>query len=201
MTGHLFAIEGIDGSGKSVTSKLVVDSLGRLGQDAVYFREPTSESGAGKIVRHYLENQINIDPNELLPLFITDRLYDVRHNIAPALANGKLVVMDRYFISNCVYEHTARNPWQRTMKTNRKLFPEPEIIFILNPGLEVCEERLNIRGETKSQYETREELVRTNELYLEIAKEDNGNYIIVTNLETPVEVATEIVGKIVKCIF
>jgi thymidylate kinase len=196
MPGHLFAIEGCDGSGKTTTAKLVVDTLCQTGHDAVYFREPTSESGAGKIVRHYLENQINIDPNELLPLFITDRVYDVTHNINPALAKGKLVVMDRYYISNCVYEHTERNPWQTTMKTNRKLFPEPEIIFILNPGLKVCKERLNTRGGAKSQYETHEELSRTNELYMEITREDDGNYIIVTNLGTPVEVSAEIVGNI-----
>lgn len=179
--GILFSIEGIDGSGKTTVAVQTVEILNNMGYDAIYLREPTNESPSGIQVRKYLDNHIKIDENALMDMFVNDRHWDLEHNIAPALAAGKIVVMDRYFISNAVYENSYLWPWKKIMERNRKFFVEPQIIFILNPGVEECWKRIVLRGQPISQYETKSELWRTQEIYDDILKNDDGNYVVINN--------------------
>jgi thymidylate kinase len=195
--GHLFVIEGIDGSGKSSTAAEVVRMLREVGYSVAALREPTYESEAGKTVRAYLDNNEEIPGNDLINLFIADRVWDVQHNIKPALDAGNIVVMDRYFLSNSVYECSGEYPWKRLMKMNRSEgFPEPDIWFILDPGVGRAFTRLIDRGSKPSQYETRVELEKHDMLYKEIAAEDLGNYVFIYNGRPIEEVANEIVNEI-----
>ena len=95
--GYLFSIEGIDGSGKTTTAKTLVNfiNISFIEDGAVYFREPTSESDAGRKVRSYLDEHQHIADNELIDLFVADREYDVTNNIQPALDKQKIVVLDQ----------------------------------------------------------------------------------------------------------
>lgn len=180
MINGFFAIEGIDGSGKSTVAVQVVDMLNAQGHNAVYLREPTYDSEAGRTVRNYLDNHVKIDGNELLELFIADRRYDVEKNILPALRADKTVIMDRYFLSNAVYEHSDDFMWWQILNINRCRFPEPDMWFFLNPGVELAWARIILRGEAISQYETVAELKRTQQLYEEaITCDTHGKYITI----------------------
>jgi dTMP kinase len=199
--GLLVSLEGCDGSGKTSVASTIVDILNRLGYDATYLREPTNESASGIQVRQYLDNHITIDENALMDLFINDRFYDMEHNITPALEAGKIVVMDRYYISNAVYEHSDLWPWQKIMERNRKYFIEPAAVFILRPGVETCWSRIVLRGDPISQYETKSELWRTQEIYDDIAKNDTGNYIIIdSNDKLPYQTSLEIIDHILELV-
>lgn len=197
----MFSIEGCDGSGKTSVAGNIVEILNNMGYDAVYLREPTYQSPAGIEVRRYLDNHISIDENALMDLFINDRIWDTEHNIKPALEAEKIVIMDRYFISNAVYEHSATWPWQRIMERNRELFIQPDAVFILRPGVETCWTRLILRGQPISQYETKDELRRTQEIYDEIVKNDSGKYIVIDdNNKHAWQTALEIIDHIFECI-
>jgi dTMP kinase len=201
VTGFLFAICGIDGSGKSTVAYQLVDILKSAGYDAIGLSEPTYQSKAGRTVRKFLDDHIPINGNELLDLFIKDRTYDVETNIVPALNDNKIVIMDRYITSSAVYEASDELSWKEILRINRsRLFPEPDVIFVLTPGVEVAWARIILRGEQISQYETKTELYRTQALYDEICLNDKrGHYInIDSSGDKPHETAQNIYGHIVK---
>jgi dTMP kinase len=178
----------------------VSDILNKNGYESVIFSEPTYESKAGKTARHHLDDHIPINGNELLKLFMDDRLYDTEKNIDPALKLGKIVLMDRYFLSSCAYEANLDCPWQKVMKLNRARFIEPDIWFVLTPGVECAWSRLVLRGQPLSQYESKSEMYRLQDIYDEIIENDPiGNYIrIDSSGDKPYETAQTIYKHIKK---
>jgi thymidylate kinase len=196
--GTIVAIEGSDGSGKTSTAKRVVDLLHKDGHDAIYLKEPTNESGAGKLITYYLKHNIKIENGELISLFMTDRIYDVQHNIEPALKENKIVVLDRYFLSTACYEGIEGANWENILRRNRVFSPEPNVWFILLPSVSECERRLDTRGGHRSQYDTLKEISRVRDMYQTIVDTDRvGNYVVLkTGGWSLDDVASEIVNKI-----
>ncbi len=101
--GCLVSIEGIDGAGKSTQIRLLDEWLRRSGIDAVILKEPT-DGVYGRQIRQNAAAHKPVSPEEEMRLFMLDRREDVRHNILPALVAGKLVIMDRYYLSNIAYQ-------------------------------------------------------------------------------------------------
>jgi thymidylate kinase len=103
--------------------------------------------------------------------------------------------MDRYMTSSAVYEASDERSWKDILAMNRsRLFPEPDIIFVLNPGVEVAWARIVLRGEGISQYETKTELYRTQDLYDEVCANDKrGTYVCIDSSgDKPYETAQTI---------
>ena len=97
--GALIALEGIDGSGKSVVSDRLTEYFGSRGYDVLQLREPTDGPWGRKIRTRATSGQGRASPRDELDLFVRDRREDVTQNILPALAAGKLVIIDRYYYS------------------------------------------------------------------------------------------------------
>ena len=197
MSGYLMVMEGCDGCGKSTIAAFITDILNKTGYDAVSFSEPTYDSRAGRTVRKYLDEHTHIEGNELIKLFMEDRAYDLRCNILPAMKKGKIVIMDRYWLSTVAYEANENFHWKKILHMNREKFLEPDITFILNPSVEVCWKRILLRGRPISQYETKDELWRTQAIYDEVIANDQlGNYIIINSEHHAHETSQEIIAAI-----
>ncbi len=107
-TGLFLTLEGIDGSGKSTQMRLLAEALRREGHEVVMTFEP-GDTNIGRIVRQaVLELHENVDPMAEILLFASDRAQHVQHLIRPALAEGKIVISDRYADSTRVYQGVAR---------------------------------------------------------------------------------------------
>jgi dTMP kinase len=70
-------------------------------------------------------------------LFLEDRRIDVRDNIAPALARGAIVVMDRYYLSSVVYQGALGLDPEMILAQNEAIAPRPALtlIFDLDPAV------------------------------------------------------------------
>lgn len=103
--GHLVAIEGNNGVGKSTQIQLVAERLRAAGHDVVLVQEPGS-SDLGVHLRKILKDQREIKLNyttELL-LFGAQRDDMYRKVIRPALDAGKVVLADRSYFSTYAFQ-------------------------------------------------------------------------------------------------
>jgi len=103
----LVTFEGVDGSGKSTQTELLRDWLQEQGRDVVTTREPGG-TPLGERVRELLLDGDAIAPWTEAALFAAARAELVERVIGPALAEGSVVVCDRYLDSSLAYQGIAR---------------------------------------------------------------------------------------------
>ncbi len=113
--GKLIVFEGAEGAGKSTQIRLLAERLTTARVSSVSLREPGG-TPAGDAIRDILlhrEHEIT-DAAEAL-LFMASRAELIAREILPSLAAGKLVLLDRFFLSTYAYQIFGRG------------LPEPEI--------------------------------------------------------------------------
>ena len=106
MTGYI-AIEGVDGAGKSTVASAVTARLRSLGRAAELVREPGGTS-LGEDIRHVLLHGDAMTPWAEALLFAAQRAQLAATVIAPALAEGTMVVTDRSYYSSLAYQGGGR---------------------------------------------------------------------------------------------
>lgn len=110
--GKLIAIEGIDGSGKRTQLELLEKALISAGHSVYSTGFPQYDSWFGKMVGQFLNGDFGaletVDPHFTALLYAGDR-FEAKPRLAAALAEGKIVLADRYIGSNLAHQ-TARVP-------------------------------------------------------------------------------------------
>lgn len=129
--GLLVVFEGIDGTGKSTQARGLVRRLRARGLDAGYFREPT-RGRWGREIKRRARIAGSLTPEEELDLFLRDRREDVERNLLPALAEGLIVVLDRYYFSTIAYQGAKGLDPERIRRLNERFAPKPDLVFILD---------------------------------------------------------------------
>jgi len=195
--GILVAIEGIDGVGKTTQSIRLVERLKALGFNAVRFFEPTNETPEAQQIRRTLEHSSRKKPSDLVDLFLADRRHDVETHVMPALLEKKIVVMDRYFLSTAAYQSDSR-PWQEILEMNREFAPEPDINFIINWPADIAMTLIEKRDNGLTAFENETALINVRGRYLEMAREDSGNYVVVEKIADEEDVCDEILDILLK---
>ena len=100
--------EGIEGSGKTTQIQGAAQILKDRGQDCVITREPGG-TAIGEKIRAILLDPENkgIDPLTEVLLYTADRAQHLKEIIMPSLAEGKVVLCDRYFDATVAYQGFA----------------------------------------------------------------------------------------------
>lgn len=107
--GAFLSVEGLDGSGKGTQIERLADALDRWGFEVVRTREPGG-TPIGEKIRGILldrENTAMEDETEAL-LYAAARAQLVRELIRPAVADGKVVLCDRFLDSSVAYQGGGR---------------------------------------------------------------------------------------------
>jgi dTMP kinase len=118
MPGKLIAVEGIDGSGKTVQSHLLLERLHKEGRPAETIKFPRrKETFFGKMVERYLHGEFgsakDVNPHLAAVLYAGDR-YEEKGRINKWLQEGKVVIARRYVDSNKAHQGGKfDNPQQR----------------------------------------------------------------------------------------
>ena len=100
--------EGIDGVGKSTQLDLLQSWLEGRGREVIRTLEPGGTE-LGQEIRHLLlHRKGDVSARAEALLYAADRAHHVATKIRPALAQGKVVLSDRYFDSSVAYQGAAR---------------------------------------------------------------------------------------------
>ena len=110
MSGLFVTFEGVDGSGKSLMLKLAAQKLRSLGYDVLCTMEPGGSPLGQKLRSIILDSPYgSVDPRSEALLYAADRALHVANVIKPALAEGRVVLCDRYEDSSYAYQGGGRN--------------------------------------------------------------------------------------------
>jgi dTMP kinase len=101
--GFFIVLDGIDGSGKTVHSKVLCEQLRNLKYDAVYTTEP-SNSPMGQFIEQKILRETKVAPQIEALLFAADRFHHLTFEVIPMLDANKIVVSDRYVYASLAYQ-------------------------------------------------------------------------------------------------
>lgn len=144
--GKFIVIDGPDGCGKTVQTKLLVDWLKEKGVAVEALREPGG-TAIGEKIRQILLNPEHIAMNTTteVMLYMAARVQLWEEKIAPALKENKCVVLDRWLSSTCAYQGYAGGfSIDNVIKiaTDCLKRPWPDLTVILDVDLETAAKRL-----------------------------------------------------------
>lgn len=133
--GLFVVLEGPDKSGKSTQARLLVERLRAQGHPVVHTREPGGTSFAEEVRRILLSTEHRVTPVAELLLYEASRAQHTEERLRPALAEGGVVVCERYTLSTTVYQGHARGLDMKTVETANKLATgglRPDVTFVLD---------------------------------------------------------------------
>lgn len=108
MNEKLIIFEGGDGTGKSTQARMLCRHLEVRGRRFVHLREPGSTDLGERIRRILLqinpEESVEMSAKAELLLYMASRAQLFEEKVAPALAKGQLVVLERSYFSTYAYQ-------------------------------------------------------------------------------------------------
>ena len=145
--GHLIALEGVDGAGKSTQAMGLAAILARFGRRVLFTREPTYGPAGLKLRAYLCGGPRHLTPTEELALFQADRREHVASAIQPALDRGWVVITDRYYYSSAAYQGALGLDPGKILADSELFAPRPDLVAILTLPLDQAVARcLESRG-------------------------------------------------------
>lgn len=167
--GLFIVIEGIDGTGKSTQVKRLGEWFVQQGRDVVLSREPTDGPWGKKLRKSAATGRLSAEDE--LHYFLNDRRQHVAETIAPALAAGKVVILDRYYFSTMAYQGARGFDPVEIRRLNEEFAPLPNLLLILDLDVETAHQRIGHRGDSTNEFEKYEILKRCREIFLSLSDE------------------------------
>ena len=230
-TGKFFVFEGIDGAGKSTQSNLLADFFKRKGIEVQKIDFPQYGQRSAALIEDYLKGKYgssqDVGPYVASIFYAADRYY-LRFKIKQRVNEGKIVVSDRYAISNIGHQGgkliESRSDWEKytnwlhDLEYNLFKIPKPDYTFILKITPELSmqmsnkitdvvkqQKRIAYLGDDKKQdiHEAdKKHLANALDSYLAISEKFSEEYKIIDCMENgnflPVNVISEKIIKLVE---
>jgi dTMP kinase len=142
MTGRFITFEGIDGAGKSTHIDALAERLRQAGHDVVCTREP-----GGTALAELLREMVLHSPMDALTealLVFAARRDHVQQVIAPALAQGRTVLCDRFTDASFAYQGAGRGfdvGMLNTLENWVQQGLQPDLTFLFDVSAAVAAER------------------------------------------------------------
>jgi dTMP kinase len=212
--GIFITFEGLDGSGKTTQLQLLAAALEADGHKVVTTRQPGG-TPLGDRIRAVLldsksEQQLGtIAPESELALMFADRAQSLRQIILPAVAQGSIVLCDRYTDSSEAYQGAGRELGaDRVLALHKAVCNDvqPALTILLLPPLEKSLKRARRRNEKhkrssgtdENRFEREGEIFyrRVHEQYEAIARRD-PNRVVVFAEEATIEAIAERILSVV----
>ncbi|MEU5938703.1 dTMP kinase [Micromonospora sp. NPDC047548] len=144
------ALIGIDGSGKTTQAHRLADVLTAVGRPATYHRNAGGRRWLGRLANRLgrPDAQRLVGRNGVLAVESVLRWLAIAAALASCLVTGRTAVMDRY--SACQYASIRAHGgqrWERLARAGYRVFPAPQVTFLLTVDPAEAYRRIERRGE------------------------------------------------------
>lgn len=194
--GKFVVLEGIDGAGTTTHVGRLAERLRAMHVAVRATREP-SDGPVGTLVRQVLTGRVVI-PGGRAPgwatmalLFAADRMDHVESEIEPFIAEGGVVLSDRYDASSLAYQSVSSGAdskeaveWIRSLN---RYVRRPDLTIVLDVSPETASERRLHRGEAAQLYEQNEVQRALAAFYRDLAKHMPKDRVVVIDAGGPVD--------------
>jgi len=209
LQGKFITFEGIDGSGKSTQLRMLAGDLRARGIDVISTHQPGG-TPLGRLLREaFLETEETVAPMAELLLFAADRAQHVEFLIKPALAEGRIVISDRYADATSAYQGAGRGFPEKTVKEVIRLATgglKPNLTLFFDISVETAIKRMEARheegeGRNRMDTETSDFYSQVRKAYLRIAKNEPRRFKVLDangSIEETQAKVVEIVNKFLK---
>ena len=201
--GLFLSFEGIDGSGKSTQPRLLADHLRAQGRDVVLTREPGGSAGAEEIRALVLQG----DPDrwsaetEIL-LFTAARRDHMERTILPALADGKIVICDRFADSTRMYQGHSRGDLRAVVDQLHTLMiprdPDRTILIDMDPTVGLA--RAKSRNSVEERFEdfgiSLQQQMRDG--FLALSREFDSRFCVINGMQGIDAVQSDVIAAITR---
>lgn len=199
MNGVFITFEGPDASGKTTQIRLLGEALRKEKIEPLITREPGG-TAIGERIREILLDRscAEMDPMTEMLLYAASRAQHVEQVIRPALAEGRIVISDRFTDSSIAYQGYGRNLGDLVARVNREASRnlQPDLTFLL------ITEPEHMRGRVASGQEDRMEAEgnvfhqKVLEGFLEIQKKNAERIVKIDGRLSIPEIAQRIQEKV-----
>jgi dTMP kinase len=198
-SGYFITFEGLDASGKNTQLRRLVAWLTSTGRTVISLRNPGSTPLGDRIRSILLDSRSEsmhgaITPLAEMALMFADRAQSIAEVISPALADGSIVLCDRFTDSSEAYQGAGRQLGsQRILAMHAAVCNDlqPDLTILLLPPLEASLVRARRRnhghvekeGTDENRFEREDDdfYTRIHEAYEHIAAREPHRVAIVAN--------------------
>ena len=193
-TGYLIVLDGTDGSGKATQARELVARFVKEGKRVETLDFPQYQKFFGKLIGECLNGEhgdwAKIDPKIASVLYAADR-FDASVLIKKWLAEGAIVILDRYVSSNQIHqggkisddqERAEFLAWLDTMEHEVFQIPRPDAIIYLDVPIEITQRLLKEKSANdKKDYKTSGTDAHEDDVDHLIAAKESGLKMISSN--------------------
>jgi dTMP kinase len=187
LQGKFITFEGIDGSGKSTQLRMLEGDLRLRGVDVLATREPGGTPLGRHLREAFLETEEVVSPLAELLLFAADRAQHVELMIRPALAEGRIVISDRFADATFAYQGAGRGFPEKTVREVIKLATtglKPDLTIFFDLSIENAIRRMSARldagqRQNRMDVETAEFYDRVRKAYLKLIENEPKRFRVV----------------------
>jgi dTMP kinase len=136
--GRLITIEGLDGAGKSTLAQALAQELTARGERVELLREPGGVQTSERIRALVTDPALEISPRAEALLYAAARAQLVKERVEPLLAQGTIVLLDRFVDSSLAYQGGGRALGVQAVRAINEfatggLAPERTLLLSISP--------------------------------------------------------------------
>ncbi len=198
--GKFITFEGLDGTGKSTQMRKLAAVVRAAGHKVVETREPGGTPTGEKIRKVLLDSgTAGLSPLAEMALMFASRAQHIAEVIEPALAQGSIVLCDRFTDSTEAYQGSGRKLGSEAVRELHRVLCgnlQPDLTILLDSDAAASVNRARLRNsaaksatrghdENRFEQETRAFFARVRDGYLAIAEREPGRVAVVDARGTP----------------
>lgn len=215
--GKLIVIDGLDGSGKSTQSELVIEKLREKGEKVLLISFPDYKEPSSALVKMYLGGEFSSSPDGVNAyaagtFYAVDRYASYKKFWEEKYLQGYTILATRYVSSNAIHQMVKlpKSEWDDYLDwlddfEYKKLgLPKPDKVIFLDMSRKVADKLIESRY---GHDESKKDIHEKDRMYLEscqatasyAAKKRNWDVVSCDDGENPLPLET-VTDKIMECL-